>query len=104
MTRTAAVSAVAETASAALAIPSVTPPSPAVVLSINPGTLSAVSHPGDKTAEQRVNSLAEAVKTHNDIADAVAQVDWAKFAKIAGPEKAECPSGIILFFGIAFAA
>ncbi|TPG53667.1 hypothetical protein EAH89_15800 [Roseomonas nepalensis] len=76
-------------AAAAPSIPLAAPPSPAVVISISPGTQSAVSHPSDKTAEQRVSSLVEAVKTHNDIADAVAQMDWKKFAEIAGPERAE---------------
>ena len=72
------------------------PRPPAVVISLSSGTLSAVSHPGDKTAEQRINSLVDEVKTHNDIASAVAQFDWAKFAKIAGAEKAEAEKGASL--------
>ena len=75
-------------AAAAPSIPSAAPPSPAVVISISPGTLSAVSHPGDKTAEQRVNSLAEAVRDHNELADAVARFSWSSLAKYVGEEKA----------------
>lgn len=75
----------APTASSA---PATSAQSPAVVISLSPGTLSALSHPADTTAEQRVNSLVEEVKTHNDIADAWAHVDWTVFAKIGGETKA----------------
>jgi len=62
-------------ATAALPIPSATPPSPAVVISISPGTLSAVAHPGDKTAEPRVNSLVEAVSGHNKLGSVTGLAD-----------------------------
>lgn len=81
--------AVAATATAgvASAAPSTPPPPPAAVISISPGTLSANSYPGDKTAEQRVNSLVEAVKTHNDIADLLIHVDWEGIAKDLGEDR-----------------
>jgi len=75
-------------ATAAPPVPSAAPPSPAVVISISPGTLSAVSHPGDKTAEQRVNSLVEAVSGHNAMADAIGRFSWQTLAKYVGEEKA----------------
>ena len=75
-------------ATAAPPVPSAAPPSPAVVISISPGTLSAVAHPGDKTAEQRVNSLVEAVSSHNEMADLLAHIDWEAVAAVVGKEKA----------------
>ena len=39
-----------------------------------PGHLVGAAHSGDKTAEQRVNSLVEAGKGHNEMADTIAHL------------------------------
>ena len=86
--RAVAATAMAGATSSVPSIPSAAPPSPAVVISISPGTLPAAAHPGDKTAEQRVNSLVEAVSSHNEMADLLAHIDWEAVAAVVGKEKA----------------
>jgi hypothetical protein len=58
--------------------------SEAVVISLSPGALTAAEQPGDKAAAQRVNSLVEAVKTHNDIADLNQHVAWSDLVQKFG--------------------
>ena len=60
----------------------------AVVISLGKGTLSAAVHPFDTTAEQRVNSLVEEVRSHNAMADLLAHFDWASHARDVGETKA----------------
>lgn len=60
----------------------------AVVISIGKGTLSAAVHPLAKTAEQRVDSLVEEVRSHNAMADLLARTDWTIHARYFGAERA----------------
>jgi hypothetical protein len=60
-----------------------------VTISTSSGTLSASAHPSDTTAEQRVDSLVNDVRTHNDIADAGAHIAWAAYAKVIGQDKGD---------------
>lgn len=73
-------------ASATLTAPPARPD--AVVISIGKGTLSAAVHPLAKTAEQRVDALVEEVKSHNAMADLMAHVDWANYARYVGEKQA----------------
>ena len=69
--------------------PAVSPRTDTVTISVSPGTLSASAHPSDTAAEQRVNSLVEDVRTHNDIADAKSHIAWDAYANVIGQDKVD---------------
>lgn len=62
-------------------------PSDTVSISVAGSALSENS--SGTPAERRVDSLIEEVKSHNDVADARAHVDWANTVKYVGQAKAD---------------